>query len=36
MDVPYEVRMKYIIQAYKKDQERWADFPNIQNIWKER
>ena len=23
-DVPYEVRMKYIIQAYKKDQERWA------------
>lgn len=25
MDVPYEVRMKYIIQAYKKDQERWAE-----------
>ena len=23
-DVPYEVRMKHIIQAYKKDQERWA------------
>ena len=24
MDVPYEVRMKYIIQADKKDQEKWA------------
>ena len=23
-DVPYEARMKYIIQAYKKDQEKWA------------
>ena len=23
-DVPYEVRMKHIIQAYKKDQEKWA------------
>lgn len=23
-DVPYEVRMKYIIDAYKKDQEKWA------------
>lgn len=23
-DVPYEVRMKYIIDAYRKDQEKWA------------
>lgn len=23
-DVPYEVRMKYLIQAYRKDQEKWG------------
>ena len=23
-DIPYEVRMKYIIDAYRKDQEKWA------------
>lgn len=25
-DIPFEIRMKYIIKAYKKDQERWARF----------
>ena len=23
-EIPYEVRMKYIIEAYRKDKERWA------------
>ena len=23
-DIPYEVRMKYIIDAYRKDQEKWG------------
>lgn len=24
MDIPYEVRMKYLIQAYRKDKEKWG------------
>lgn len=23
-EIPFEVRMKYIIKAYRKDQEKWA------------